>query len=341
MYRVLDAALNRVCEGLRVCEEMFRFAGATSEFKRLKELRHKLRRLLSPFKERMLAERDAQDDVGRHLKDIDSEFRRKDEDAVFEANIVRAEEGMRVLEEVLKSIDAEKAKVVEQMRFGLYTLQKEWSGRVSLRRRLKGASLYCIVSEGFGVDVVDASERLAGIADVVQLRMKEVTDAEFLKTAERVKRSLERSRTLFIVNDRADIAAVVGADGVHLGADDIGVTAARRVFRGLVGATVHNEKELKKALEEDADYLGVGSFYPSAGKQTAPVGGLRLAEMMRDVETVWFAIGGIDEGKLEELVGAGVRRICVMSAVVRSDDIGEAASRLKRLLSDAIRRAEA
>lgn len=340
IYQVLDAAVNRACEGMRVCEELFRFTGISSAYERLKGLRHRLRGLVEPFKSKMLEERDSVSDVGRYVGSVDSEYKRRDEDAVFRANVVRAQEGMRVVEESLKIIDPKKAKVAEQIRFDLYTLEHDWSGRLSVHRMLKEARLYCIVSDGFGKDVVDASSRLAGVADIVQLRMKRVSDAELLKTAERVKRRLEGSGTIFVVNDRVDIACAVCADGLHLGIDDIPVSVARRLFRGIIGATVHNRKELKKAQEENADYLGVGSFYRSRSKRS-PVGGLKLAEMMEGVDVIWFAIGGIEEDKLDELVTAGVRRICVSGAVMSKDDMRDAAARLKKRLTELSVRMEA
>jgi thiamine-phosphate pyrophosphorylase len=331
IFRVLDASVNRVCEGLRVCEELLRFAGIAEGYEQLKKIRHSLRKMVSPYKSQMLTARDSETDIGREGKSSKDEYVREDIEGIFNANIKRAQEGMRVVEEVLKTFSRKIAKKAEQLRFALYTVERSYSARIGIHKRLLASNLYVITSPGFRNDVVSVVSEIAGIADVVQLRLKNVKDVEFLRIAEKVKKALEGSQTVFIVNDRADIASTVGADGVHIGVDDLPIEAVRRIFTGAVGMTVHNRRELRDSLKAGADYLGVGSFYKSS-KETAPVGGLKLAKMMKNVKTPWFAIGGIDETRLEELVNAGVRRICVMRAVLDSNDAKTTAISLRRRL---------
>jgi len=330
IWRIMDASLNRACEGLRVAEEVLRFCGAKDGYLTLKNLRHKLRTLFSRFRNHLLTARNTESDPGR-TAGVADEYHRTSLTQLFSANIKRAQEALRVLEETTKTKDSSIAAEVEKIRFETYRIEKEWSRRLEPLVRLRDARLYVVCSKPAD-EAPRIAEKVAGVADLFQLRLKDVGGREYVSAARECRRVLEGSGTLFVVNDRVDVAAVVGADGVHLGAQDLGVEDARRIFGGIVGASVHDRKELKYALSAAADYLGVGAFYPTTTKKEPRVQGLRLAEMMRGVDAVWFAIGGITEERLEELVEAGVERVAVGEAVCGAADVRAAAQRIKENL---------
>ncbi|RKY17345.1 MAG: thiamine phosphate synthase [Planctomycetota bacterium] len=330
MWRVVDASLNRAAEGLRVAEEVLRFCGCADGFSALKRLRHRLRQVFAPVRSQLLAARDTLSDPGR-VTSTQQEFQRRDISAVFAANIIRAQEALRVLEETAKVHSPDMAREIESIRFEVYRIEKEWGGRLQGRVVLQNARLYVVCSRG-GDEAVRIAAAVAAVADIFQLRLKDVGGREYLRVARGCREALSGSGTLFVVNDRSDVALLSGADGVHLGAQDIPPDEARKMFCGIVGATVHNSDDLKSALQAGVDYLGVGAFYPTKTKKDARVQGSALAEMMDGVDVVWFAIGGITEERLGELVEMGVERVAVGEAICGADDVRGAARRMKERL---------
>lgn len=330
IWRIVDASLNRAAEGIRVAEEILRFCGGDRGYLTLKRVRHEIRKLFKPFDRHLLVARDTESDPGRVSGTAD-EYIRTGLEEVFSANLKRAQEALRVLEETIKTESPFIAAETEKFRFEVYRVEKEWSGRVGPRIRLKNSLLYVVCSRP-SEEAVRIAKEVAGIADLFQLRLKGMSGREYVETAKDCKRIFEGSGTLFVVNDRPDVAAIAEADGVHLGNDDPAVTDARKVFRGLVGATVHNRQDLKEALTAGADYLGVGAFFPTKTKKDAYVRGFRLAEMMKGVDVVWFAIGGVTEERLEELVEWGVGRVAVGEAICGAEKPGLVAQRIKERL---------
>jgi len=331
MWRVVDASVNRAAEGLRAAEEVLRFCGCADGFRALKSLRHKLRQIFAPLRNRLLAARDTLSDPGRTTS-AEGEFQRKDISTVFVANITRAQEALRVLEETAKVYSPDAAREIEKIRFEVYRIDKKYGGRLLGRAVLQNARLYVVCSRG-GDEAVRIADAVAGVADLFQLRLKGVGGREHLRVACACKEALAGSGTLFVVNDRPDVALLSGADGVHLGAQDIPPDEARGMFSGVVGATVHSKDDLKAALSAGVDYVGVGAFYPTETKKDARVQGSTLAEMMDGVDVVWVGRGGIAEERVEEWVERGVERVAVGEGIGGAEDVGGAARRIKdRLL---------
>jgi thiamine-phosphate pyrophosphorylase len=178
------------------------------------------------------------------------------------------------------------------------------------------------------LELVSAAVR--GGADVIQLRHKSLPRGELLTLA-RELRSLVGQR-LFIVNDYVDIALLSGADGVHLGPDDISPASARRVAgqRLLIGVSA----SAAAAVPAEADYLGCGPAFATPVKpEKEAVGPEGVAALMAAVAVPVFAIGGIDQSNIDRLVVAGVRRACVIRAVSEAGDPEEATRRLRAMLT--------
>jgi thiamine-phosphate pyrophosphorylase len=179
-----------------------------------------------------------------------------------------------------------------------------------------------------------ASGAARGGADVVQLRHKSMPRGELLELAKRLRLALEG--VLFIVNDHVDIALLSGADGVHLGPDDMSVASARRVAgeRLLIGASASTPERAREAVAQGADYLGCGPAFATPIKAEKKVLGPEgIAAIAGLVGVPVFAIGGIDASNLARLTAAGLHRVCVIRAVGDAPDPEKAARELRAMLS--------
>ena len=182
-----------------------------------------------------------------------------------------------------------------------------------------------------------AAAALRGGAGVLQLRHKQLRRGDLVALARRLRELTREGAALFIVNDHLDLALLSEADGVHLGADDLSVAAARRIAgdRLLIGASASTPDAALAAIESGADYIGCGPAFATPLKpQKAVIGPSGVAAVTRAVgESVpIFAIGGIDASNLALLTAAGVRRACVVRAVGEAIDPEAAARGLRAML---------
>jgi len=141
----------------------------------------------------------------------------------------------------------------------------------------------------------------------------------------------------FIVNDHADIAAAVDADGVHLGQDDLPIEFARRLLGTdkLIGISTHNGEQAKAAEVAGADYIGFGPIFPTATKDAGQTQGLeRLSEIRRSVSIPLIAIGGINGSNVKEVFQSGADGAAIISAILSAQDIKAAAGQMVKLISD-------
>lgn len=180
-----------------------------------------------------------------------------------------------------------------------------------------------------------ASAALRGGADVLQLRHKTLPRGELLELARRL-RELARD-ALFIVNDQVDIALLCEADGVHLGPDDLSVSAARRLAgdRLVVGASASTPSAARAAIAQGAGYIGAGPAFATPLKsEKVAIGpeGVAAVAAAAGTDVPVFAIGGIEEDNVDQLVAVGVRRVCVIRAVSAAADPEQAARRLRAML---------
>lgn len=175
-----------------------------------------------------------------------------------------------------------------------------------------------------------------GGADIVQLRSKVLSDAALIRLGLRVKKIAEKARKLFFVNDRVDLALAIGADGVHLGQDDMPVRTARKLARqaGMkvwIGKSTHHLKQAMDAVREGADYIGVGPVFRTPTKPGVKSVGLQLVrQAAAKVRIPWVAIGGIDLGNICDVAAAGAVRMAVVRAIFSVQDPERAARELKQ-----------
>ena len=201
-----------------------------------------------------------------------------------------------------------------------------------LTARLAAARLYVVTSAAHRPAQVEEVVRAAceNGAGVVQLRRK--GDAvETLRLAERCRVLAAAAGVLFVVNDRLDVAMACDADGVHLGQDDLPLATARRLWPGrIVGRSTHSLAQARGAVEEGADYLGVGPVFATPTKPGRSAVGVELVAAVAAAapRVPWFAIGGIDAGNVGAVVAAGASRVAVVRAVCDATDVAAATRRL-------------
>jgi thiamine-phosphate pyrophosphorylase len=222
------------------------------------------------------------------------------------------------------------------------------------RSRLATAQLYlCTDARRERGDLAEfADAALAGGVDIIQLRDKgsrgeqqfgPLEALQELAALEVLADAARRHGALLAVNDRADIALAAGADVLHLGQDDLPLPVARGIIgpRPVIGRSTHDTSQAEAAAKESApdgpDYFCVGPCWPTPTKPGRPSPGLELVRATAEggTDKPWFAIGGIDEQRLPEVLAAGARRIVVVRAITGADDPTAAARRLKARLAEA------
>ncbi len=211
-------------------------------------------------------------------------------------------------------------------------------GARARRERLDEARLYAITPEAepAAVERVVAAWLRGGV-DAVQLRQKRLARGRLLELATALAAACADAGVLFIVNDHVDVAMLSGADGVHLGPDDLTVAAARRVAGRelLVGASASTPEAGREAERDGADYLGSGPAYATPLKtEKRVIGPAGVAAVTAAVGGPVFAIGGIDRSRLPELRAAGLTRVCAIRALGEAEDPEAEARAWKAALSE-------
>ena len=338
VYRILDANANRAREALRVAEEAARFALERADLaEALKRLRHDLRAALGPLDaQAMLRARDAAGDVGTAIA-TPEEARRDSTVDVARAAFKRLAESLRVLEEYAKVVSADAAAAVERLRYRAYDLEKRFEEALEPSRRLAAGGVCILLTESLcrkgWQEVLRGA--LAGGAACVQVREKKLPDRRLLDRARTVVEAAHQAGALVIINDRPDVAALAGADGVHVGQDDLPPGAARRVVgpERIVGQSTHSLEQALAAAEAGADYVGCGPMFQSQTKPQPRVPGPALcAEVARGVGLPRsrehlslrglpvMAVGGITPEHAGEVLAAGAAWLAVSGAVCGAED---------------------
>lgn len=180
-----------------------------------------------------------------------------------------------------------------------------------------------------------------GGAKILQLRAKSLSSKEFLKTARIIRKITKDKGTVFIVNDRVDIALLTDADGVHLGQNDLPVKEARRLLGNnkIIGYSTHNLREALEAVRLPVDYISFGPIFPTKTKEDAqmPKGLKGLSEVRKAVEIPIVAIGGITETNMAHVLKEGVESVAMISEILTSLDISKKLNRLIAIAKDRLK----
>ncbi len=320
---MIDANLNRAKEGLRVAEDIIRFVLRNRElFELIKETRHNLQ-----IAEKFFGAADSiagrrATDIGQE-KVIEAEYIRHSIWGILRANFSRAGEAMRVLEEFGKIYLKNQASILEDIRYDIYKLEF---------KTLTFTPHYWLnlyFSAGVVFPLSDSVEELIWLinhgAKIIQLRDKsQIVDEIYRKARyicsyikKREEKRGESDKILFIINDRVDIAASLPVAGVHIGQADGPIEQARRRLGALkiIGRSNHSLEQIKKSVDEGADYVSIGPVYDTPTKAGRPAVGLDLVKKVSEEITIpWLAIGGINRDIAHEVYEAGAKNI----ALVRS-----------------------
>jgi thiamine-phosphate pyrophosphorylase len=335
--RIIDANLNRAGEGLHLLEELARMVlNDAALTQQLKAIRHEILKGDLAFNQQLIRSRDAESDVGFDIEV--GEDKERELPVAVVANARRVQEALRILEEMAKvpgttpELDSDKFK---QARFALYTIEQELLARLTRqdkKSRLMG--LYAIIDSQFlgkRPHIKVAEELIKGGASVIQLRDKFTPKAELLPIAQKLQKLCADKNVLFIVNDHLDIALACGADGLHLGQEDLPISVARKLLPIdiILGCSVTTVDQARAAESSGADYIAVGSIYPTSSKEGAKVVGLgRLRQIRQAVSLPLVAIGGINKDNAAEVSAAGADSVAVISAILQAEDVEEAARQI-------------
>lgn len=203
---------------------------------------------------------------------------------------------------------------------------------------LKNSRLYLIldteVCDYPGLFDIARQAVKAGV-DIIQLRDKKGLAADILHFSKRLIRLTQGTKTFFILNDRADLASAIGADGVHLGQEDLPLKEARKILgpKALIGVSCQKLEHAREAELQGADYIGFGSVFKTLTKPDRdPMNLNLLQEVVKKIKIPVFAIGGITLDSTRKLVELGVNRIVVCRAVCQAENIEEIVKEFKGCL---------
>ncbi|MFQ4141825.1 thiamine phosphate synthase [Chlorogloeopsis sp. ULAP02] len=317
VYRILDANLDRVREGLRIIEEWCRFGLNNSQL--AGECKRMRQEVASWHTAQLRAARDTPGDSGTELTHPQEEERSSIK-SLLQANFCRVEEALRVLEEYGKLYHSNMGKAFKQMRYRVYTLESDLMG-YQRHQLLLRSHLYLVTSPTENLlETVEAA--LKGGLTLVQYRDKNADDSTRIALAEKLRQLCHSYHAIFIINDRVDLALAVDADGVHLGQQDMPIAIARQLLgpHRLIGRSTTNADEMQRAIAEGADYVGVGPVYETPTKIGKPAAGLEyVSYAAKHCSIPWFAIGGIDPNNINEVIDAGAQRVAVVRSIMQAE----------------------
>ncbi len=339
--RIMDANLNRAREALRVMEEYARFVLDHAMLaKRVKDLRHGLADAVAASNsDALMVARDTAGDVGT-VTEAEGEYQRSDAESVVRAAGKRLSEALRVIEEYAKTFDETLARHVEKLRYTAYDVERDLYLQMHTSQRLAGVGLYVLITES--ICLVPWRDIIRSVTDsvgrcIIQLREKGLSDAELLDRASAFVECCQSAGAISIINDRCDIAVASGADGVHVGQDDVSITAARKIVgpRKIVGISTHSLEQARYAAHMNPDYIAVGPMFATSLKPDSEVAGAGCMREVADLTDIpKVGIGGINAENVGDVFDAGANCVAVCSAIVGSDDPGA----VSRAILDARRR---
>ena len=322
ILQIIDANLDRAREGLRVLEDWARFGlGQENIVIKLKNYRQILGKNHLDFYKQS---RNRINDPSKGLSHIEQR-KRQSPKKIISSNSARVQEALRVIEEFSRGHNQNLSQIASEIRYEIYTLEIELLNFNSRQKALK------IISENHLYVITDKSENLLKIIEeiliggvkIIQYRFKEGNDKKHLNEAILINNLCKKYNSLFIINDRIDIALASNADGVHLGQDDLDVKAARQILGNskIIGKTASDEKDISDALIDGCDYIGIGPVFKSLTKKDKkPLGIEKIMSLTKELKIPWFAIGGINKDNIKSLKKFGIRKVALVSEIMHSQD---------------------
>lgn len=334
-YRIIDANINRVSEGLRVIEDIQRFIFENEiNAKHLRKIRHLVRKSFSSSE--LIKNRSASTDVGLTISRESLLDKKEDINSLLLSNFKRAEEGLRSIEECLKILGYyEESKKYEYLRFRVYDLEKR-----IFQATIVETDIYGITGEEFSkgrknIDVVKSMIE-AGIK-IIQYREKEKSKKEKFQECKVIRQMTKEGNVTFIVNDDIDIALMVDADGIHIGQDDPPIELVKKIAPNMiVGLSTHNREQALEAVKKGASYIGVGPIFNTPTKKNLEKSeGLQyLKWVSENINIPYVAIGGIKEENIDSVKNNGGKCFAMISELVGADNVKEKVYSIRKKLSE-------
>jgi thiamine-phosphate pyrophosphorylase len=340
-YRIVDANFNRAREAVRVIEDYCRFAlNSTSLSQRAKQVRHELCAAIDKLDAgRLLSSRDTLGDVGAG-KTVERQLDRTNLKDCLTAGCKRLTEALRTLAEVTQIENRSVAEAIEKLRYDAYTLEKDIYLFSEPAEKFRQVRLYVIITSNLPADVISLTHKcVAGGADCIQLRAKDIADDSLFAVAVEFVEICRAANVLSVINDRVDVAVAVGADGVHLGQNDLPVEQARKLQLTplIIGKSTHSQEQLRAACRERPTYVSLGPVFSTGTKPSAKPVGLGYVrdatKELADTGIAGVAIGGITLENVEKVMEAGAEKIAVCSAVTGAKDPVAACQALKQKIA--------
>ena len=334
--QIIDANLDRAREGLRVLEDWARFGLGHQDFViKIKNFRQLLgKNHLEIYKK----SRNNIEDRCKGLSHIE-QIKRKDPNKIISSNSARVQEALRVIEEFSREHNINLSKIASEIRYEIYTLEIEllnFNYRNKAEEIIKENNLYAITEEKEKLLAIIENILIAGVK-IIQHRFKDGNDKDHLKEAMEINRLCKKYNALFIVNDRIDIVLASGADGIHLGQDDLDLETARKLLGSskIIGISANNANDINNAVNGGCDYLGIGPiFKTSTKKDKESIGIDKVKALTKDLKIPWFAIGGIDKTNINSLKNNGISKVALVSALMNSEDPSQEAKIILKELSN-------
>jgi thiamine-phosphate pyrophosphorylase len=340
-YRIIDANFNRAREALRVIEDYCRFGLNCGHLSgRAKEMRHELSSAVARLDAtRLLSGRDTPGDVGIG-QTVENALGRTSLKDALTAACKRLPEALRVIAEAVHPENPDMAWQIEQLRYAGYALEKDIALFADARSRFSSVRLYVIINSSLPADVFALAEKcIAGGADCLQLRAKDIEADKHFAIAEEFVKICKQAGVLSIINDRVDIAVASGADGVHLGQNDLPLEQARKVQLAplILGKSTHSLTQLTAAIGELPTYVSLGPVFATPTKPRVKPVGLDYVKqalpILSDTGIRHVAIGGITADNIDTVLQAGAQTVAVSSAVTNVPDPAVACKKLKEKIA--------
>lgn len=346
LLRLIDANANRAGEGLRTLDDIARLVREDANTaEAIKQLRHELADCLRVIpRNGRLENRRTATDAGTEFT-ASGELQRTDWSAMVSAASERVLQSLRGLEEFGKAISAEAGESFKRLRYKAYDVLARAELRLAECRSLADAQLYLLIDASKPLDeFVAYLRRLAesGV-DIFQIRDKLADGTVLMQYAKAAAAALADSTARFVVNDRVDIAIASGACGVHVGQEDLPFEDVQRIVPSgmLIGVSTHNLEQAVAAQSAGADYIGCGPTFPSQTKQFSNFAGTDfLREIASAIQIPAFAIGGVNQDNLDQVLDAGIARVAVSNVIHAADDPALTAKGLSKSLRAASRQVD-
>ena len=335
IFQIIDANLDRAREGLRVLEDWARFGlGENKYVIKIKNFRQILgKNHLEIYKK----SRNYIEDESKGLSHIE-QLKRKTPQQIINSNAGRVQEALRVVEEFSRLHNHELSKIASGIRYEIYTLEIDLLYLSKYKKSeeiLKEHDLYVITDQKENLLEIIEDLLIAGVK-IIQHRFKVGTDKDNLREALQIKSLCTRYDSLFIINDRVDIALASNADGIHLGQDDLDLKTARKLMghSKIIGVSANNEIDISKALKDGCDYIGIGPVFDTKTKKNKKAIGIKkVKKLTKDLTIPWFVIGGITTNNISDLRNSGFNKVALVSELMNSEDPKEDAIMILKQLS--------